>query len=298
MELNRKPLSQTDLLAILIFIVCITVALVYWPALSAQAISGDDNQYLTNNFLVQNPSWSSAQQFLTEVLEPSTVRGYYQPLTMISLMLDYAMGGRASDLSIFHATSICLHVANTALVIMLLYMLFGKVWPAIAVGLLFGVHPLTVEPIPWVGERKTLLAAFFALWCMILYVRYTHKKNWKLYIFCVLTYILALMSKPTTTPLPILLLLLDFWPLRRLSKRTFLEKIPFFVIMIIFAAITIISQSRTANITMPGEYEPMQIPLVLCHNIIFYLYKIQGLIFPGPRELGPDFYRDCGCCHR
>ena len=166
--------SKTVLLAVLITCVCAAVIAVHWPALSAQALSFDDNQYLVNNTLVKSPSWFSAWKFLSQVLEPSTVGGYYQPLSMISLMLDYSLGGRVENLLPFHRTSLALHAANTALIIVLLYLLFGEVWIAAAVGLLFGLHPMTVEPIPWVGERKTLLAAFFALWSLFFYLRYTH----------------------------------------------------------------------------------------------------------------------------
>ena len=207
---RRKSISQIILLGGLLVIVCVVAAAAHWPALPARALSFDDHQYLHNNQLVQNPSWTSAWRFLSEVFEPSTVGGYYQPLAMISLMFDCAMGGGPDNLRPFHVTSLSLHVLNTALVIVLLYMLFGKVWPAAMVGLLFGVHPLTVEPIPWIGERKTLLASFFALWCVIIYVRYSRKSSWKLYAGCVVMYVLALMAKPTTTPLPVLLLLLDF----------------------------------------------------------------------------------------
>jgi len=211
---------------------------------------------------------------------------------MLSLMLDCAMGGRPDNLMPFHITSLCLHVINTASVIVLLYMLFGKVWPAVMVGLLFGVHPLTVESIPWIAERKTLLASFFALWCMIIYVRYTRKSNWKLYGGCALMYVLALMAKPTTTPLPVLLLLLDFWPLRRPVKQALIEKIPLFLIALVFAIITVISQGRAAEIGMPTVYNPMRIILILCHNIIFYLHKIvwptnlsSHYLFPDPLSL-------------
>jgi protein O-mannosyl-transferase len=162
-EPSRRSVSETRLLAILLVIVCAAVFAVHWSALSAQATSFDDEQYLFKNPLVQNPSWKSAWRFLSEVLSPSTVGGYYQPLTMISLMLDFGFGGRADNLMPFHLTSLCLHTVNTALVIVFLYVLFGDLWPAIIVGLLFGVHPLTVEPIPWISERKTLLASFFAL---------------------------------------------------------------------------------------------------------------------------------------
>jgi Flp pilus assembly protein TadD len=269
--------------------VCCAVIVVHWPALSAQALSFDDSQYLTKNLLVQNPSWTSAHRFLTEVLEPSTVEGYYQPLTMISLMFDYALGGRPDNLQPFHRTSLTLHVVNTGLVIVLLYLLFGQAWVAAAVGLLFGLHPMTVEPIPWVGERKTLLAAFFALWCLILYVRYARKPNRSLYIGCLAMYVLALMSKPTSTPLPLLMLIMDYWPLGRWKWTNILEKLPFFVVGGISAIITYFSQSSAAPALVAGGYGFERIPLVLCHNIIFYLYKIiwpanlsSHYIFPEP----------------
>ena len=149
-------------LAGLTIVVALVVLVTHWRALSARALSFDDADYLTINRLVQNPSWASARRFLTEVRKPSTVSGYYQPLSMISLMLDYAGGGRIDHLQPFHRTSLILHLCNAALVILLLYSLFGRLWVAAMVGLLFGVHPLTVEPIPWIGERKTLLAALFA----------------------------------------------------------------------------------------------------------------------------------------
>ncbi len=282
--------SNLILPAILIAAVCTAVVITHWPALSAKALSFDDDQYLTENMLVQNPSLSSAKQFLTEILEPSTVEGYYQPLTMISLMLDYALGGRVDNLMPFHATSLVLHAANTALIIILLYLLFGNIWAAAAAGLLFGVHPMTVEPIPWVGERKTLLAAFFSLLSLISYVRYTQRNNRGFYIICLILYVLALMSKPTSVPLPVLMLLMDYWPLKRSSWHSVFEKIPFLAIGGIFAVITYISQSRTALTALPSEYPRGRVPLIVCHNIIFYPYKIVWPVnlsshYPFPKPL-------------
>ncbi|MHC4665938.1 MAG: hypothetical protein ACYS9T_08280 [Planctomycetota bacterium] len=117
-------------LAALLVVVGGIVLAAHWPVLSARAFLFDDDQYLIENRLVQNPTWNSAKRFLGEVLRPSTVRGYYQPLAMISLMLDYAMGGRVANLTPFHRTSLLLHVANSLLLIILLYLLFGQVWPA------------------------------------------------------------------------------------------------------------------------------------------------------------------------
>jgi len=267
-------INQRRLLACLIIAVCIAVISVYWPALSAKALSYDDDQYLVENQLVRNPGLGAAWKFLSEVTRPSTVGGYYQPLTMISLMADFALGGRPENPTVFHITSLLLHAANTALIIILLYLLFDKPVAAAAVGLLFGLHPLTVEPIPWIGERKTLLAAFFSLWCLVLYVGYAQKGSRRAYIGCMVTYVLALMSKPTSTLLPLVMLLLDFWPLRRLKLSCVREKLSFFILGGISAVITCISQSRASSITTPVQYGIWRAPLVVCHNIIFYLYKM------------------------
>ena len=260
--------------AVVIIVVCAVILAAHWPALSAKALFFDDDLYLTDNQLVQNPGWDSAKQFLAEVLEPSTVYGYYQPLTMISLMLDYAMAGEVDNLMPFHRTSLILHVLNTVLIIFLLYQLFGQFWIAVFVGLLFGLHPMTVETIPWVGERKTLLSAFFAFWALNIYVLSRRSSRRGFFILSLVMYVLAVMSKPISLPLPVLMLLLDYWPLRRLNIRAVFEKSAFFIIAGIFAVITIISQGRTAAITTPVEHGPGRICLTLCHNIIFYPYKM------------------------
>ncbi len=274
---DRQPsahLSPRHLAALLAVGAALIVLAVHWPALSAKAISFDDNQYLTENPLVRNPSASNAWRFLAEMLEPSTVRGYYQPLTMVSLMLDAALGGTPENPRAFHRTSLILHAANTALIVLLLYGLFGRPWTALAVGLLFGLHPLTVEPIPWVGERKTLLTTFFSIACLLLYVRFTRTGRRRYIAASLVAYALALLSKPTSTPLPVLMLLLDYWPLDRLKWRCVWEKLPFLILGGLMAVVTTVSQARTASVASSAGYSWAVIPLTLCHNIVFYLGKV------------------------
>ncbi len=271
--------------------VCLLVFITHAPALGAKALSFDDNQYLTENPLVLRPSWDAAWRFLTEVLEPSTVRGYYQPLAMISLMVDSALGGSRDDLMPFHRTSLALHVANAALVIALLYLLFDSAWAALAVGLLYGVHPMTVEPIPWVGERKTLLTTFFALASLVCYVRSRRDGGRGAFVGAMVLYALALLSKPTSTPLPVVMLLMDVWPLRRVGRRAVIEKVPFFVIGGVSAVVTYVSQARTATVSDP-DFSAAVIPLTLCHNVVFYLAKIVWPTnlsphYPYPMPFGP-----------
>jgi tetratricopeptide (TPR) repeat protein len=299
--LSQQPVINPQFLLLLLAVACVTL-IVHWPALSARAVMFDDQQYLDDNARVQSPGWRSAWAFLSEVLHPSTVGGYYQPLAMISLMLDYAIGGRPDNLAPFHATSLALHVINTALVTVLLQGLFGRPLVSAVLGLIFGVHPMNVESIPWLAERKTLLGAFFALAALNCYVAYAtvagrgpgamgraenavrpdpprpgtgrEKRGQGYLVACLVFFVLALLSKPTTTPLPICMLLLDVWPLRRIGRRAVLEKIPFFVLAAASAVITVVSQRNTAEITRPAEYPALAIPLILCHNIVFYLRKL------------------------
>ncbi|MBW1683633.1 MAG: tetratricopeptide repeat protein [Deltaproteobacteria bacterium] len=244
------------------------------------------------------------------MFEPSTVGGYYEPLDMISLMLDYAMTGRADmrleyamgeplpTLRPFHRTSLLLHVLNSLLVSLLVLLLFRNPWVAALAGLLFGVHPLTVEPIPWVGQRKTLLAAFFSLCCLCLYVLYATRagnakgrKRWRWpYLGSLATYALALLSKPTSLSVVALVFVLDFWPLRRLGRNTLVEKIPFFVLAGLSAIVASISQKRTSTFVILDTYSRVKTALVLCHNHIFYLAKMLwpadlSLFYPYPEPL-------------
>lgn len=261
----------------LVILACLVTAAVAWthaPVLTAGTINIDDERFLFNNPNLQRPSLEAARTALCEVFESTTIEGYYEPLTLISLMLDVAAGGSRDHLRPFHMTSLILHLLNTSLIIVLIYMLFGRPWIAAGVGLIFGVHPLTVEPIAWVWERKTLLAGFFALCCMILYVRYTRRFGLFIYVGMMLSFTLALMAKPTVTPLPVLLLLLDWWPLKRLSMRAVLEKLPLLAVAAASSIVTIISTSRNASTVLLGYDSPIQLPIKVCYLIAFYLGKM------------------------
>jgi len=215
---------------------------------------------------------------------------------MISLMLDGVMGGGVDNLKVFHRTSLFLHVANSLLLVVFLYFLFGRVLVAAMVGLLYGVHPVTIESIAWVSERKTLLAAFFALWCLIFYLHFIRKHDWWYGAVCLVMYVLSLLSKPTVVGIPVLLLLLDWWPFRRLNRKAVLEKVPLFIIAGVAGVVTFISQSKAASVTLPGESGLVRVFLIFCHNIIFYLKTIVWPVnlswyypFPEPFNLShPD----------
>jgi Flp pilus assembly protein TadD len=279
----RRWLTLTVALAL----VGASVSAVHWPVLESQALSLDDPVFVTYNPLVTHPGWASTGRFFREVLHPSTVAGYYLPLTMTSLMLDYAMGGRPDDLRVFHRTNLALHVLNTLLILLILYRLFGAVIPAVIAALMFGLHPLTVEPVAWIGERKTLLATCFALACLLAYVESCRRGRAAWRAASVALYLLALLSKPTVMMLPALLVLLDWWPLNRLSKRALLEKWPFFAVSLVLGTITFVSHQLTAGFMPASQADALPSPLRVCYLIAFYLGKIVGpenlsCIYPSP----------------
>ncbi len=263
-------LPEVTLLMLLMAVVATITFAVHWPVLHAQAISFDDNQTFIHNPRIQNPSWESVKTFFTEVTAPRYVEGYYRPLTLTTLMLDRANAGSADDFLPYHRTSLTLHVLSTALLIVLCYQLFGRPLVAAMVGLLFGLHPLTVEPVAWVMERKTVLAAFFAFACLCAYVQYAKRGRWAWFAFSVLFYFLSLLSKPTGTPLPLMMLLIDYWPMRRLNGRAVAEKAPFFILAIAFAALTYLTEHQVNVLTWPIA----EFPLRACWLIMFYLGKV------------------------
>jgi len=297
-KLNSKrpprPSARTRPWALFVALVAVggIVVLVHAPVLGAQAFCFDDHQYVFTNPLVQKPGWDSAGRFLREIFRPSTVQGYYQPLGMISLMLDWAAGGRPDDLRVFHRTSLALHGLNAVLVALLVYRCFGHVGAAAAAGLLFGLHPVTVEPVAWISERKTLLASVFALACLNAYVGYVARPTVWRYAAVAAFLLLALLSKPIATPLPVLLLLLDCWPLRRLGRRAIVEKLPLFALSAAAGVITIVSQARAAGLDAPTDNDPVRIFWTLCHNAAFYPVKLLWPVslipyYPFPESLGP-----------
>ena len=256
------------------------VLVAYWPALSAGALYMDDKFYLGAP-IIRHPSWASLKVIFGEVLSPSLVNGYYQPLALLSVMLDFLDPMAASSLLPFHRTTLLLHLLNAALVVVLLRRLFGNWLTAGLLGLLYGLHPLNADAVMWIAERKTVLSACFALGSLILYVEYARqaeqagRRDWKRYFASLIMYLCALLSKPTALPLVVLLLVLDYWPLeRRFNRTTLLEKVPFFVVAALFALVTVISQERAAQAGPTEVMNPFYLPLVLGYCISLYLLKM------------------------
>jgi tetratricopeptide (TPR) repeat protein len=264
--------------AVLVTVMGIVLA-TYWPALSASATHMDDKAYL-NATPIRHPSWASVKTIFGEVLSPSAASGYYQPLSQLSLMLDFLDPQATSSLLPFHRTTLLLHLLNAALVAVLLHLLFGS-WPAAALlSLLYGLHPLNADAVLWLAERKTVLSTAFALGSLLLYVLHVHhadrirRREWKRYCASLLLYVCAILSKPTAVPLAALLLVLDYWPLKRLNRSALLEKVPFFAVAGLLAVVAIVSQARSAQGGNAQLMHPLYFPLVVAYCFGFYLSKI------------------------
>lgn len=237
----KKPMHLALIVSLITFFV-------YIPSLWNGFINWDDDRYVYENAVISS---SITLDFIKKTLL-SVYYYNYHPLTIFSYAIDYAVW----ELNPFgyHLTNIILHTLNTFLVFILVSRLmecgFLKNPPpslkedntfsliaASMTALLFGIHPIHVESVAWISERKDVLCAFFYLLSLLCYIDYAsmESKNRKSYIVSLISFILALMSKPMAVSLPAVLLLLDFYPLKRLqykeapSKMVLLEKLPFFI---------------------------------------------------------------------
>lgn len=273
-------------------VVALLVAVVYLPTvLSADFVDLDDGQYVVENTVVRQPSLAGVRQVFAEVLAPSTIGGYYQPLTMLSLMADAWISGDPPAPFQFHLTNVVLHAVNCLLLMTVLRRLFGGVMLPATAALLFGLHPVQVESVAWISQRKTLLAAAAALaavWCHIEQAG-SRRPQWR--IAAAGFYIAAMLAKPTVMGLPLLLVLLDIWPLRRVTWRTAVaEKFELYVIAAVGMWVAFESQSRTVGIGAPNWERLVDLITLCLFNLALYARNVVwptalSLIYPIPTSL-------------
>ena len=252
----------------------VAVLAAHWPVLSAGALALDDDLFVVRNPLVQRPGWESTRRFFVEVTKPSTVSAYYLPLSMTSLMLDWAAGGRPERLLPFHVTSLTLHLIATLLLFLILRRLLGCGIPAALAALLWAVHPLMVEPIASAGERKTVLATAFAFASILGHVRFAEARSVRWRALSLACFALALLSKPSALTLPLALVVLDAWPLRRLSRETLLEKWPHALLAASAAVISVLAVRNTWEFGPPPPLDPVRMLTQVAWLQGFYLGKV------------------------
>lgn len=289
---------------------------VYLPSLPAEFLLLDDPQYVTANPYVLYPNIRKLGWTFAEIWHPSVVYGYYQPITMASLMLDrlveaYLSGGflPVPDPFVFHFSNVLLHGVNAALVFWVALGLLrrqsgGAAAPlsahgpedgkfaapvALACGLVFALHPLNVEVVSWVAQRKAILATLFSLLMVMAHVRYAERRGVGWLIAVLAAYLACVLSKPTSLLMPLVLLAVDVWPLRRFSRAAVVEKIPLFVAAALCGYAAYVSQTAAVDLTDSGHHRPLGASLLIaCHNLVFYLAKIALPIRLCPQYVMPD----------
>ena len=231
-------------------LICLVLALgtaaLYWPITHHPFIIYDDEQYVTGNTHVTTGiSWTNFVWAFT-----SGEAANWHPLTWLSHQLDCSVFGLQAGGH--HFVNLLFHVANTLLLFIFLRGATGAVGRSALVAALFAWHPLHVESVAWVSERKDVLSTFFWLLTLMDYVRYARNRSWPAYFAALLFFACGLMSKPMVVTLPFVLLLLDFWPLNRVRNSEFgirdfrmllLEKIPFFALAAAGSAVTYLVQA-------------------------------------------------------
>src|SRR6266568_7033039 len=240
-KFNIKRLGQP--VFICLWLALVTV-LVYEPVFHAQFIGYDDPGYVTANPQVlsgatlANLRWA----FVT------SHTGNWHPVTWISLMLNSQYLG--SSAGAFHAVNLLLHVANTLLLFLWLYGATGTKWRGALVAALFALHPLHVQSVAWISERKDVLSTLFWMLTLLVYTDYAKTGRISHYFFALLLFGIGLMAKPMLVSLPVVLLLLDYWPLGRFAeRRTFgllIEKLPFLALSIASSVVTLLVQREKA----------------------------------------------------
>jgi tetratricopeptide (TPR) repeat protein len=214
--LNSEETKHKILIPVLICLaLAILTVITFWSFKDCGFIGFDDNRYVYENTYVQSGlNWNSiGQAFSSELMEKSS---NWHPLTWLSLMLDYQIFGL--NPFGYHLINLLFHVMNTILLFLIFRRMTKTLWPSAFVAVLFAIHPLHVESVAWIAERKDVLSTFFWMLTMGAHSYYIENPGLRRYFFILLFFILGLMAKPMLVTLPFVLLLLDYWPLQRFQE--------------------------------------------------------------------------------
>ncbi len=264
---NHRYLLVSILLAVATFAV-------YLPVWNHEFVQYDDDVYVTKNSNVQSGfSWQSIKWAFT-----SGYASNWHPLTWLSHMLDWQLFGK--NAGAHHIVNVLFHVANTILLFVVLNRMTKGFWQSAFVAGLFALHPLHVESVAWVAERKDVLSTLFWLLTMLAYVRYAQRPSAGQYLVILVPFALGLMAKPMLVTLPFVLLLLDYWPLGRLGspkytiKRLLLEKLPLLFLSAVSSVVTYLVQQKT------GAMTPLPFNERVYNAICSYLAYIGKMVWP------------------
>jgi tetratricopeptide (TPR) repeat protein len=232
-----KTKGKGKILLLWVLPILLFTGICFFPMLKNQLTNWDDEYYVVQNALLRGPDWAG--------IFSKPIVSNYHPITIATLAANYSMTGL--DASSYLITNLLLHLINTGLVFYFIWLISGKkLWVAAFTAIFFGIHPMHVESVAWVSERKDVLYTLFFLISLIQYCRFLVTSKSKYLIYCFLFFALSLLSKPAAIILPFVLILLDYWYGRPIGKRSIPEKIPFLFLALVFAVVTVKLQSKTA----------------------------------------------------
>ena len=249
--------------------------LVYWPVVQSGFVAYIDPVYVTGNAMVRSGlSWDG---FIFAFSSP--VGGFWQPIAILSHMLDCSLFGL--NPAAHHAVNLFLHLANILLLFGILVRMTGSLWRTAFVAALFALHPMNVESVAWVAARGSLLCAFFWLLATWAYVAYTSRPSFWKYLATVALTLCAMMSHPLAVTLPLTLILLDYWPLQRMSfpslGKRLLEKAPLVILSLVFSWVTLKTQSAAGAIVSGPTYSLID---RLSYAVVNYVQYVDKALWP------------------
>lgn len=282
-----------------IMIACALILLVavsYWPVFDYGFINYDDPLYVTENTHVKMGVTVEGLVWAFRDFGSSN----WHPLTWLSHMIDWQWFG--DNAGGHHGTNILLHAGNAVLLFAFLHLITGTLWQSALVAALFAVHPVNVESVAWIAERKNLLSTFFGLLPLLCYAFYIRKPAWKSYLPIFVTFALGLMAKPMLVTLPFLLLVLDYWPGRRhLTKssddnlppksgettpdqirpvsfcKLLTEKIPLILLSIASIAVTLLAAEKGGSLKSLDHFS---LPVRLGNSLNAYASYLGKFVWP------------------
>ena len=263
----------------LALLLCALTFGVFSPILKQGFIRLDDQVYVTENSHVRNGINANSLEWAFTSMEA----GNWHPLTWVSHMVDCQLFGLSPRGH--HFTGVLFHSLNSALLFLFLLYQTGRRWPSLAVAALFALHPMHVESVAWVSERKDVLSTFFWILTLWSYASYSHNLKRSRYLVTIVLFVLAILSKPMVVTLPIVMLLMDFWPLKRIGwadgkvtlKKILIEKIPFAALTLGSCILTFLAQSRGGAV---ASTEQVSLSVRLANIPASYMDYCQKLLWP------------------
>jgi len=292
--IRKHPTMLPWLVSLLLMTI---TAAVYAPVQHHEFIDFDDGGYVYNNKHVQKGLTTDSIKWAFKVVK-NDEKGYWHPVTWLSHILDCQLFGL--DAGYHHLSNLFYHLLNVLLLFLLFYRMTGAIWKSSMVALLFALHPVNVDSVAWIAERKNLLSTTFWMLTMLAYVRYAARPSTWRYLMVGICFSLGLMAKPMLVTLPCALLLLDFWPLYRFqwfrknwlnneappsltafhvtsTNRLVFEKIPFLLLSFSVIGLSFISLKKNSLI-LNELAQPMD--LRIYNALVSYIHYLWKMIWP------------------